>query len=462
MPNSSLPFELHNEFAQRLPHMVMASRGEEQPAPRIVFLNEPLAAKLGLDPDWLRSEEGLEFLLGRGPVTPHAMAYAGFQFGQYNPAMGDGRAILLGEVTGPTAAHNPTGLWDLHAKGTGLTPYSRYGSDGRGTLRSMLREYLFSESMHVLGVPTTRSLAVIATGRPIQRQMVEEAGVLVRVAASHIRVGSFHFAAHSQVPGLLERLADYTIERHYPGADCRELFTHVMEAQATTVAGWMQLGFIHGVMNTDNTTLSGETIDYGPCAFMESYDPHTCFSSIDTQGRYRFGRQPDMLGWNLARLAESLLPLIDDSPDTALAWAQKAIDTFADRFEKARRVEALQRLQLPEELFQDYYAALAQAAPDLTQANRSLVSAAAGKPAAAYERFEDRSFVDAYCASGPDIKLLDQTVPRVIPRPRLVENALGDAEEFARLLHATTHPFNAAPEYEQPGGTEGYLTYCGT
>ncbi|MTD97065.1 protein adenylyltransferase SelO family protein [Corynebacterium guaraldiae] len=462
MSDASLPFELRSEFAQRLPHMVTASRGEEQPTARMVVLNEELAAELGLDPDWLRSEDGLEFLLGRGPVTPHAMAYAGFQFGQYNPTMGDGRALLLGEVTGPTAAHNPTGLWDLHAKGTGLTPYSRYGSDGRGTLRSMLREYLFSESMHALGVPTTRSLAVIGTGRPIQRQMVEEAGVLVRVAASHIRVGSFHFAAHSQVPGLLQQLADYTIERHYPGADYQELFTRVMDAQAATVAGWMQVGFIHGVMNTDNTTLSGETIDYGPCAFMENYDLNTWFSSIDTQGRYRFGRQPDMLGWNLARLAESLLPLFDVSPDASLTWAQEAINSFGERFEKARRREAACRLQIPDELFQDYSAALAQSAPDLAQAHRSLVSAAAGEPAEAYEMFCDARFVDAYRASGPNVESLKQTVPRVIPRPRLVEAALSDAEEFPRLLHATTRPFTAAPEYEQPGGTEGYLTYCGT
>ncbi|MHA7726735.1 protein adenylyltransferase SelO family protein [Corynebacterium hesseae] len=462
MSDASLPFELRSEFAQRLPHMVSASRGEEQPAPRILILNEHLAAELGLDPDWLRSEAGLAFLLGRGPITPHAMAYAGFQFGQYNPAMGDGRALLLGEVTGPTTTHNPTGLWDLHAKGTGLTPYSRYGSDGRGTLRSMLREYLFSESMHALGVPTTRSLAVIATGRPIQRQMVEEAGVLVRVAASHIRVGSFHFAAHSQVPGLLQQLADYTSERHYPGADYQELFTRVMDAQAATVAEWMQVGFLHGVMNTDNTTLSGETIDYGPCAFMENYDLNTWFSSIDTQGRYRFGHQPDMLGWNLARLAESLLPLVDVSPNTALTWAQETIDTFGERYERARRRAAQRRLQMPDELFQDYNAALAQAAPDLTQANRSLVRAAAGEQAAAYELFGDRSFVDAYCASGPDVALLEKTVPRVVPRPRLVETALGDLDEFTRLLAATTQPCSAAPEFEQPGGTEGYLTYCGT
>ncbi len=462
MPKPSLPFELHSEFAHRLPHFVSEARGEEQPAARIVVLNEQLASALGLDPDWLRSDEGVEFLLGRGPIAPHAMAYAGFQFGQYNPSMGDGRALLLGEVTGPTAPHNPAGLWDLHAKGTGPTPYSRFGSDGRGTLRSMLREYLFSESMHALGVPTTRPLAVLATGRPIQRQVVEEAGVLVRVAASHIRVGSFHFAAQSQRPGLLEQLADYTIERHYPGADYQELFTRAMDAQAATVAGWMQLGFIHGVMNTDNTTLSGETIDYGPCAFLENYDPDTWFSSIDTQGRYRFGRQPDMVGWNLARLAESLLPLLDDSPDSALAWAQEAINSFAERFEKARRAEALQRLQMPEELFRDYSTALTEASPDLTQAHRALVSAAAGTPAAAYEAFAGTQFVDAYCASGPDVARLERSVPRVIPRPRLVEAALGDLDEFSRLLQATTHPFDPAPDYEQPGGTEGYLTYCGT
>ncbi|OFT63347.1 protein adenylyltransferase SelO family protein [Corynebacterium sp. HMSC05E07] len=462
MAASSLPFELHHDFAHRLPSMVSAARGEEQPAARLIVLNEDLATQLGLDPEWLRTNQGLEFLLGRGPETPDAMAYAGFQFGQYNPSMGDGRALLLGEVTGPTTPQNPAGLWDLHAKGTGLTPYSRYGSDGRGTLRSMLREYLFSEAMHALGVPTTRSLAVIATGRPLQRQVVEEAGVLVRVASSHIRVGSFHFAAQSEQPGLLKQLAEYTTERHYPGADHRALFTRVMEAQAATVANWMQLGFIHGVMNTDNTTLSGETIDYGPCAFMEDYDLDTCFSSIDTQGRYRFGNQPDIVGWNLARLAESLLPLFDDSPNTALTWAQDAINSFGERYERARRDEAHRRLQLPEELFEEYTGALKHSRPDLTQANLALVTAASGDRAAAYELFGDDRFVDEYCTSTLDVDVLTASTPRVVPRPRLVEAALADVSEFYRFLQAATHPFDAAAEYEQPGGTEGYLTFCGT
>lgn len=462
MTASSLPFDLHHDFAHRLPSMVSAARGEEQPTARLIVLNEDLATQLGLDPEWLRTNQGLEFLLGRGPETPHAMAYAGFQFGQYNPSMGDGRALLLGEVTGPITPHNPTGLWDLHAKGTGLTPYSRYGSDGRGTLRSMLREYLFSEAMHALGVPTTRSLAVIATGRPLQRQVVEEAGVLVRVASSHIRVGSFHFAAQSEQPGLLKQLAEYTIERHYPGADHRALFTRVMEAQAATVANWMQLGFIHGVMNTDNTTLSGETIDYGPCAFMEDYDLDTCFSSIDTQGRYRFGHQPDIVGWNLARLAESLLPLFDASPNTALTWAQDAINSFGERYERARMDEAHRRLQLPEELFEEYTGALKHSRPDLTQANRALVAAASGDRAAAYELFGDERFVDEYCTSALDVDVLRASIPRVVPRPRLVEAALADVSEFYRFLRAATHPYDAAKEYEQPGGTEGYLTFCGT
>ncbi|WP_042531332.1 protein adenylyltransferase SelO family protein [Corynebacterium singulare] len=462
MAASSLPFELHHDFAHRLPSMVSAARGEDQPTARLIMLNEELAAQLGLDPEWLRTEQGLEFLLGRGPDTPHAMAYAGFQFGNYNPSMGDGRALLLGEVTGPTTPQNPTGLWDLHAKGTGLTPYSRYGSDGRGTLRSMLREYLFSEAMHALGIPSTRSLAVLATGRPIQRQRVEEAGVLVRVASSHIRVGSFHFAAHSEQPGLLAQLAEYTIERHYPGANPRELFTQVMDAQAATVAGWMQLGFIHGVMNTDNTTLSGETIDYGPCAFMEDYDPDTCFSSIDTQGRYRYGNQPDMVGWNLARLAESLLPLLDASPTTALTWAQETINSFGERYSHARKDEAARRLQLPEELYADYATALEQSRPDLTQANRALVAAASGDRAQAYELFGTEEFLDAYCASSPNPTVLETSTPRVVPRPRLVEAALADVTEFSRFLQAATHPFDAAEEYEKPGGTEGYLTFCGT
>ena len=433
------------------------------------MLNDQLASELGLDADWLRSDEGVEFLLGRGPVTPHAMAYAGFQFGQYNPSMGDGRALLLGEVTGPTAPQNPAGLWDLHAKGTGPTPYSRFGSDGRGTLRSMLREYLFSESMHALGVPTTRSLAVLATGRPIQRQVVEEAGVLVRVAASHIRVGSFHFAAQSQRPGLLEQLADYTIERHYPGADYQGLFTRVMDAQAATVAGWMQLGFIHGVMNTDNTTISGETIDYGPCAFMEAYSPDTVFSSIDRQGRYAFGNQPSILGWNLARLAESLLPLFDMDMNKAMDFAQETINGYTDRFEHHRNRDLAKALDTSLEIASSYSAAMRLNGPDITLAHRALADAAAGHPTSARELLSEGDFVDEYLASSPDPCCVDRAMPRVIPRNLAVEAALSSAERgemgpFRELLHAVTHPWDPHPSFEAPDphGLEGYLTYCGT
>ncbi|MDO5032477.1 protein adenylyltransferase SelO family protein [Corynebacterium sp.] len=447
---------IHHDFASALPRMAVAARGEEQPAPRLVQLNEELACQLGLDPQWLRSEEGLDFLLGRGSEPAHALAYAGFQFGQFNPSMGDGRALLLGEVTGPTTAYNPAGLWDLHAKGTGPTPFSRWGADGRGTLRSMLREYLNAEAMHALGIPTTRSLAVIATGRKIQRQVVEEAGVHVRVAASHLRVGSFHYAALH--PELLEPLASYAIARHTPGSTARELFTGVMHAQVRTVAAWQHVGFIHGVMNTDNTTISGETIDYGPCAFLGTYDPNACFSSIDTQGRYRFGAQPEILGWNLARLAESLLPLLGDTPDEALAWAQEEINTFGERFAAAERRELAARLGIPEDepqLAADYLALLRRYRPDLTLANAALASASPTAPT----YWHDEDFLARYARQATQAH-----VPRVIPRPHLVEQALVDRDAFAELLTAVTHPFDtpANPALMEPRSLEGYLTYCGT
>ncbi len=454
-----IPFELSHTFARSLPGMVRPSRGEEQPQPQVVIVNEALAAELGLDVDWLRSPAGIEFLLGRSTdEQPHAMAYAGYQFGQFNPSMGDGRALLLGEI------ENDSGRWDLHAKGTGPTPYSRLGSDGRGTLRSMLREYLFSEAMHALGIPTTRSLAVISTGRKIQRQMVEEAGVLVRVAASHIRIGSFHYAAQT---GQLEDLANYTIARHYPGSDYKELYSRAMDAQIATVAAWQHVGFIHGVMNTDNTTLSGQTIDYGPCAFMEAYDPDTWFSSIDAQGRYRFRHQPEILGWNFARLAESMLPLFDASSDAAITYAQETINGFYERFEDQRKRDFQQRFGLEEG--GEYFAALAQSGADFTLANQGLAKALHGEPDALGHLLRD-------CSDAPDTSFLKDyrkrasgaaaaavpPLPRVIPRPHNVEAALLDLDLFQEFLHAVTHPTQPNEKFETPGDTEGYLTYCGT
>lgn len=436
--------QLRHDFAEKLPDMVREARGEDNPELRLVVLNEPLARELGFDPDWLRSPAGLDFLAARGDEPAHAQAYAGFQFGQYNPRMGDGRAALLGEV------ETPDGLRDLHAKGIGRTAFSRPGSDGRGTLRSMLREYLFSEALHALGVPTTRGLAVLSTGRKIQRQMVEPAGIHVRVAASHLRVGSFHYAAQT---GQLEALADYAIERHYPGADYRQLYSRAMDAQVTTVAAWQRLGFIHGVMNTDNTTLSGETIDFGPCAFMETYSPDTWFSSIDTQGRYRFGNQPTILGWNFARLGETLLPLFDENPDNAVSFAQETINTFHDRFAAARAADAAAHLRLSTAaapgVISAYDAALAQHAPDLTLANRALAKRDAEALALLLPGFE--------VPQSPGTR-----APRVIPRARNVEAALTDLAEYARFLHAVTHPYDESPGYEEPGDLEGYLTYCGT
>ncbi|MDV2422952.1 protein adenylyltransferase SelO family protein [Corynebacterium curieae] len=450
--------QLHHDFAQKLPHLVRPTEGEEQPHPEMVILNEELAMDLGLDPNWLRSSEGIEFLTGR--AGGHAMAYSGFQFGAFNPQMGDGRAMLLGEV------EKDGRLWDLHAKGTGLTPYSRLGSDGRGTLSSMLREYLVSEAMHALGVPTTRALAVISTGRPIQRGHVQPAGIVVRVAASHIRVGTFHLAAQTD---YTRQLADYAIARHYPGADYQEFFTQVMDTQIRTVSQWMRLGFIHGVMNTDNTTISGETIDYGPCAFMEAYSPDTVFSSIDRQGRYAFGNQPSILGWNLARLAESLLPLFDMDMNKAMDFAQETINGYTDRFEHHRNRDLAKALDTSLEIASSYSAAMWLNGPDITLAHRALADAAAGHPTPARELLPEGDFVDEYLTSSPDPCCVDRAMPRVIPRNLAVEAALSSAERgemgpFRELLDAVTHPWEPHPSFEAPDphGLKGYLTYCGT
>ncbi|MCZ9306187.1 protein adenylyltransferase SelO family protein [Corynebacterium sp. c8Ua_181] len=450
--------QLHHDFAQKLPHLVRPTEGEEQPHPEMVILNEELAMDLGLDPTWLRSSEGIEFLTGR--AGGHAMAYSGFQFGAFNPQMGDGRAMLLGEV------EKDGRLWDLHAKGTGLTPYSRLGSDGRGTLSSMLREYLVSEAMHALGVPTTRALAVISTGRPIQRGHVQPAGIVVRVAASHIRVGTFHLAAQTD---YTRQLADYAIARHYPGADYQEFFTQVMDTQIRTVSQWMRLGFIHGVMNTDNTTISGETIDYGPCAFMEAYSPDTVFSSIDRQGRYAFGNQPSILGWNLARLAESLLPLFDMDMNKAMDFAQETINGYTDRFEHHRNRDLAKALDTSLEIASSYSAAMWLNGPDITLAHRALADAAAGHPTPARELLPEGDFVDEYLTSSPDPCCVDRAMPRVIPRNLAVEAALSSAERgemgpFRELLDAVTHPWEPHPSFEAPDphGLKGYLTYCGT
>ena len=305
-------FRFEDSYARAVPGLSVPWTAAEAPAPELLVLNEELAADLGVDPAVLREPPGVALLAGRPPegVTTVAQAYAGHQFGMYSPRLGDGRAVLLGEVIARGRRR------DLHLKGSGRTRFAR-GGDGKAVLGPMLREYVIGEAMHGLGVPTTRALAVVATGERVLREGAQPGAVLARVAASHLRVGTFQYAAASGDPDVLRALADYAIARHYPeAADAPnrylDLYRRVVAAQASLVARWMLVGFVHGVMNTDNTTISGETIDYGPCAFMDTFDPATVFSSIDDDGRYAYGNQPGVLQWNLARLAETLLPLIDD------------------------------------------------------------------------------------------------------------------------------------------------------
>ncbi|MGX9393958.1 protein adenylyltransferase SelO (plasmid) [Nitrobacteraceae bacterium UC4446_H13] len=306
-------------------------------APRLIALNTPLAMELGLDPDWLSSPQGIELLSGNyspGETGPIALAYAGHQFGHFVSQLGDGRAVLLGEVI-----DRHGGRRDIQLKGSGRTPFSRRG-DGRAALGPVLREYILSEAMAALGVPTTRALAAVATGETVAREDILPGAILTRVASSHIRIGTFEFFATRRDVEGVRALADYVIARHYPkaaenGAPYLDLLNAVVAAQAHLVAHWMLLGFIHGVMNTDNVAVSGETIDYGPCAFMDSYDPGAVFSSIDEGGRYAYGNQPPIARWNLARLAEALLPLLAEDQKNAISLAKNALGAFDSQFEAA-------------------------------------------------------------------------------------------------------------------------------
>ena len=336
MQEQSAGWRLESTYA-RLPQ-VFFSEVTPTPvaAPRLAILNTALANRLGLDPDRLASEAGVEILAGNrlpeGSV-PLAQAYAGHQFGHFT-RLGDGRAVLLGEHIAPDGLR-----FDIQLKGSGRTPYSRDG-DGRAALGPMLREYLVSEAMAGLGIPTTRSLAVVTTGETIWRDQPLAGAVLTRVASSHLRVGTFEHAAALGNLADLRALADYAIERHFPGvAAARDPYlaflAAVLRRQARLAAQWQGVGFIHGVLNTDNLSISGETIDYGPCAFMDAYDPATVFSSIDLQGRYAYGNQPRMVSWNLARFAETLLPLLDPDPDKALLRAQAVLNTFAEYYQAA-------------------------------------------------------------------------------------------------------------------------------
>ena len=473
-------------FARDFPEMAIAWRAEEVPDPELLVVNEPLAAELGLDPDFLTSPDGVGLLTGcRLPVdaTPVAQAYAGHQFGWYAPRLGDGRALLLGEIT-----HSDGKLRDVHLKGSGRTPFGR-GGDGLAVVGPMLREYLVSEAMHALGIPTTRSLAVVGTGRLVQRENVLPGAVLTRVAMSHVRVGSFQYAAATGDTALVRRLAEYAISRHYPAAAAAEnpylaLFHAVGAAQASLVARWMLVGFVHGVMNTDNMTISGETIDYGPCAFMDAFDPAAVYSSVDNGGRYAYRNQPVVAEWNLARLAESLLPLLHEDQETAIGLAVEALDDFRRQYSAAwaagmnaklgfrRGLEDAVTGPLVEELL----VLLQKGQVDYTSIFRSLGKAARGEPEPARQLVPDVTAFDAWVerwrALSPDADAMDRVNPVYIPRNHLVEEALaaatgGDMDPLFRLLDAVTRPFEERPGLERyalgaPEEFGTYRTFCGT
>ncbi len=475
---------LSARFADAVPELAVPWQADQAPEPRLLVLNESLAAELGLDPGFLRSPDGLDLLLGAAVpdgARPVAMAYAGHQFGSYSPRLGDGRALLLGELTAVDGT-----LRDLHLKGSGRTPFAR-GGDGLAAAGPMLREHVVSEAMHALGIPTTRSLAVVATGRPVRRETALPGAVLVRVASSHLRVGTFQLARATDDLGLLRRLADHAIARHHPSVAESEqpylaLFDDVVAAQASLVAQWMLVGFVHGVMNTDNMTISGETIDYGPCAFMDGFDPATVFSSIDHGGRYSYGNQPVVAEWNLARFAEALLPLLDDDEQQAVTLAEDALARFRDRYSSAWTAGMRRKLGLAPDLdrevvaplCRDLFTLLQQDRVDHTGFFRRLAGAARGAAGPAREMFADPAQFDAWTRSwlalDPDPDAMDRANPIYVPRNHLVEEALASVDDLRPLhdlLEAVTRPFDERPGLDRyaepaPAGSGPYVTYCGT
>jgi uncharacterized protein YdiU (UPF0061 family) len=483
-------FAFDDSFVRELEGLYEPWRAASVPAPRLVVLNEEVAAELGVDPSALRTPEGVAVLVGNvvpEGTTPVAMAYSGHQFGGYSPRLGDGRALLLGEVLDVHGNRR-----DLHLKGSGRTPFAR-GGDGKAPLGPMLREYVIGEAMHALGIPTTRALSVVATGEEVVRETLQPGAVLARVAASHLRVGTFQYAAASGDVALVRRLADYAIHRHHPAAAEAEnpylaLFEAVVDAQAALIARWMLVGFIHGVMNTDNMAISGETIDYGPCAFMDAYDPATVFSSIDHGGRYAYGNQPLIAQWNLARLAESLLPLIHEQTDEAVAAATDVLQSFTDRYETAWRRGMRAKLGLTGAeaedvaLIDDLLDVMREQRIEFTATFRALSAAVRGDDAPVRAWFTDPAAFDAWAprwrqrlgAEAPEVAAaMDRVNPVYIPRNHLVDEALtaataGDLAPLHRLVDVLRAPFDERPGLEafaEPASADfggSYRTFCGT
>jgi uncharacterized protein YdiU (UPF0061 family) len=483
MSVSALPLvELDHSYARDLPRLSVPWTAAPVPSPALLVLNEDLAGELGLDAAALGEPGGVALLVGAAlpeGAHPVAQAYAGHQFGAYQPRLGDGRALLLGELVDRRGQRR-----DLHLKGSGRTPFAR-GGDGKAAVGPMLREYVMGEAMHALGIPTSRALAVVATGDQVARETLLPGAVLARVAASHLRVGTFQYAAAD--PALVRELADHAIARHFPdAADADnphlELYRRVVDAQASLVARWMLVGFVHGVMNTDNTTISGETIDYGPCAFLDAFDPATVFSSIDHGGRYAYGNQPGIAQWNLARLGETLLPLIDDDLDAAVAAATEVVTSFAERFEAhwASGMAAKLGLEEPDTpLFRDLLALLHAQRIDFTGFFRALSAHLRGESARSL--FAEPDAFDAWAARweallppdrGAVAAAMDRVNPVYIPRNHLVEEALaaataGDMAPFHRLVDVVANPFDeraGLDRYAEPAPADSapHVTYCGT
>ena len=514
MNPSTVTLNFEHSYAEQLPEFYVAVTPETAAAPKLLQFNQPLAVELGLDQQLTEDVAQRIFSGNELPedATPIAQAYAGHQFGGFSPQLGDGRALLLGEVIDRRGNRR-----DIALKGSGRTPFSR-GGDGKAAVGPVLREYLIGEAMHALGIPTTRALAAVATGEKIVRERPLPGAVLTRVAASHVRVGTFQFFSARGQFGHVRKLADYVIHRHYPevSEDAEpylSLLRRVVERQAELIARWMLVGFIHGVMNTDNMTISGETIDYGPCAFMDAYNPQTVFSSIDRDGRYAFVNQPNIALWNLARFAETLLPLIDESgndkevekepepsgeqvSDRAVADATAVLEAFTPTFERHWYSGAQTKLgltppdndaavgELERKVIDDWLQLLAKDKVDYTLAWRHLADEVEGNSCALQSFFTEKSAIDSWLLrwrelhnSTPASELaaaIRTANPLYIPRNHLVEEALaaasdgGDLTLFERLLEAVQNPFvenSDMARYAMPASSEftaSYRTFCGT
>lgn len=486
-------FVFDNSYARDLEGFYVTCHGAPVVAPEILRLNTALAVELGLNPAALNTPEGARILAGASVpagAAPLAMAYAGHQFGGFSAQLGDGRAVLIGEVIDQNGLRR-----DIHLKGSGRTPFSR-GGDGKAVLGPVLREYLMGEAMHALGIPTTRALAATATGELVRRDAdLQPGAVLARVAASHLRVGTFQFFAARGETDRLRQLTDYAIARHDPDLigqpDNALLFLrNTIKRQAKLLAGWMSVGFIHGVMNTDNMTISGETIDYGPCAFMDQYDPATVFSSIDRQGRYAYGNQPAIAQWNLARLAETLLDFIATDTEAAIRIATAEVGAFDEIFEAEwlglMRAKLGLTTAAPEDdaLVQGFLKALDGQSADFTNSFRALADVVRGQTGALRAQVTDPDSLSdwqegwqarlACDGVAPDIRAeaMDARNPVYIPRNHLVEAALaaaasGDMAPFDQLLAVVAQPFAARAAFRHyaepaPDSFGQYRTFCGT